>query len=469
MEGREKKVHRKIGVLDIIETSGGILMSGDSSAFFSGVCIDSRKIKRGEVFFAIKGARFDGHNYVGDAIERGAGGVVISKNVKDLKQGVSVVLVDDTLASLQNLARYFRNRFTGYVVAITGTAGKTTTKEITALVLSKKLNIHKNEGNINNEYGVPLTILGMPDNCEVLVIEVGINHIGEMRVVSDMVKPTVAIATNIGPGHIGFFGSLEKIAKEKEELFVRLPRDGWAILNADDTYTSSFSTFAQKSTFGIDNNADIRPDYWEDRGINGVMFSIGGTIFCLPIPGKHNLYNALAAIACGRVFGIEYSDMTDVLEKVRTVPSRMEIFSSNDIVLVNDAYNANPLSMRSSISWFINQSYGRHILVLGDMLELGEFSFDEHKELGKFIAELHKKGSIDLLFTTGELGKIVSESAIILSNSDIWIRHILKEELADVLKEVLQDGDGALFKASRLIALDDVFRELIDRLKAEVV
>jgi UDP-N-acetylmuramoyl-tripeptide--D-alanyl-D-alanine ligase len=461
-------VRKKIKIADIIEATGGTLLSGSRNVAFSGVCIDSRKIRKGEVFFAIKGTRFDGHDYIVDAIERGATGVVLSKKVGDIKNTISVVLVDDTLASLQNIARYFRHKFAGSVVAITGTAGKTTTKEITALVLSKRLKVHKNEGNINNEYGIPLTILSMPYNCDVLVIEVGINHIGEMKVISDIVKPDIAIATNIGPGHIGFFGSLEKIAKEKEELFIRLPDDGCAILNADDSYTSSFSTFAMKLTFGIDNNADIKPEHWEDRGIDGIRFSIGGTVFNLPIAGKHNLYNALAAIACGRIFNIEYPDMVDAVEKVRPVPSRMEIFSVNEIVLVNDAYNANPLSMRSSIGWFVNQPYSRHILVLGDMLELGDFAFDEHKKLGKFISGLHEKGDIDLLFTTGELGNTISESAKILSGSNNWIRYIVKEELTDVLVKVLKSGDGALFKASRLIALDDVFRDVVDRLKVEV-
>ncbi|MGQ9706060.1 MAG: UDP-N-acetylmuramoyl-tripeptide--D-alanyl-D-alanine ligase [bacterium] len=461
-------MRKKIAISDIIETSGGNCISGDRDAFFTGVSIDSRKIKRGEIFFAIKGVRFDGHDYVNDAIERGASGVVISRNVCGIDSSISVVLVNDTLVSLQNLAKNFRNRFTGSVVAITGTAGKTTTKEITAIVLSKYFNVHKNEGNINNEYGVPLTILGMPDNCDVLLIEVGINHIGEMKVISDIVRPTVAIATNIGPGHIGFFGSLEKIAREKEELFIRLPSDGWAVLNADDTYTSNFSTFAQKLTFGIDSRADIRPNSWEDKGIDGTRFRIGRTEFHLPIPGKHNLYNALSSIACGKVFGIELKDMVSAISKARSVPSRMEIYTVGNVVLVNDAYNANPLSMHSSIGWFISQSYKRHILVLGDMLELGDFAFQEHKNLGEFIAKLHMNDNIDLLFTTGELGKIISETAQNFSRSDKWVKHTLKDELSKSLIGSFTSGDGVLFKASRLIALDDVFRDVFERLKMEV-
>lgn len=463
----QMKVLEKIEALEIINTIGGVLLSGSERAYFRGVSIDSRTIEHGEVFFAIEGKNFDGHDFVNNAIEKGAKGVVISKPVGTVRDDVSVILVDDTLKALQKLARFFRRGIDCPVVAITGTAGKTTTKEITAEVLSVKFRVHKNVGNINNEYGVPLTLLSTPPYSTMLVMEVGINQVGEMKVISDIVMPTTAIVTNIGPGHIGYFGSVERIAREKEQLFLRLPRDGYAILNADDPYTCQFSTFARKITYGIDKDADIMPDDLEEVGVEGMRFRIEGVDFYLHLPGRHNLYNALGAIACGCAYNIKISDMVEAVSSVKAVDSRMEIEQVGGIILVNDAYNANPLSMRSSISWFVRQPYERHILVLGDMLELGEFGEEEHIRMGEYIAELHNAGMVDLLFTTGELGRFISESAGRVSSKDDWIVNVDKGCLKDDLLKVLKKGDSILFKASRVIALDEVFREILSDFNRE--
>jgi UDP-N-acetylmuramoyl-tripeptide--D-alanyl-D-alanine ligase len=468
---------------EVKEAIKGRLLQGDSFGKIKGVSINSRTIKAGELFIAIPGERFDGHDFIGDALRKGAAAVIIDHLIKYPPEA-AVILVKDTTTALQRLAHYYRMKQKDLkVIAITGSAGKTSTKDITAAILKERFKICKTEGNFNNYFGLPLTLLGLDGDEEVAVLEMGMSKLGEINLLTDIARPDMGIITNVGPTHLEFLGSVENVARGKAELVEGLPADGIAVLNADNPYVRKMTrVFTGKKVifYGIENRG---PVITEDR-IGNRQYSIdylygevietrdnGVTLFkvvtptdevelVLNKPGKHNIYNALAAIAVAREFGLNWTEIQNGLSSVEFSALRWEVRSLNKgIRVINDTYNANPLSMRAAIEAAEETATGRLITVLGAMLELGEEEEKAHRELGAFI---NQRG-VDLLFTVGKIGEIIARGAL---ESGMDKGRVLifndNKETARKLEQILDKGDTVLIKGSRGNKMEEIVEMLTE-------
>ncbi|HLV10557.1 MAG TPA: UDP-N-acetylmuramoyl-tripeptide--D-alanyl-D-alanine ligase [Halanaerobiales bacterium] len=466
---------------EIKEAVSGEYLQGDCSGKISGISIDSRTIRNGELFIAIKGEFFDGHDFIEDAIKKGASGIIVHKALPIIKTTpeLPVIQVSDTLIALQNLAQYYRLIHKNLkVIAITGSVGKTSTKDITAAILSEGFNVSKTEGNYNNHIGLPLTLLKMDGNEDFIVLEMGMSKIGEISVLTDIARPDLAIITNIGSTHLEFLGSVENVAKGKSELITGLPEDGIAVLNADNRYVSEMHrVFRGKRLiyYGIDSktapinkNSGFSVDFFRGRIIKTDydgstyirVFNSGKEVeLILNKPGKHNVYNALAAITVARINGLNWTQIQNGLSKVKFSELRWEVKElTNGARIINDTYNANPLSMRAALKAAKDIASGRLIVVFGAMLELGEEKEKAHQELGDFIFQ----EGIDLLFTVGDTGKLIADGAINsgMKNNTVFI---YKEnyKAACKLVQTIDDGDTVLIKGSRGNRMEEIAEILI--------
>jgi len=466
----ESKTHTGLGfsLEEVLKFTSGRLVSGAGPHHFSRVGTDSRKVFAGELFIALKGENFDGHQFVLQALEAGALGAIVAKPLEgEVPKDKVVIEVDDTLQALQRLAGYHRSRFQIPVVAITGTAGKTTTKNMIGAILSSKFKTMVNPGNINNEFGVPLNLLSITPQHQVVVLELGMNHPGEVAQFTSLVAPDVGVATNVGLGHIGFFESIEEIAREKGSLFTALPEDGYAILNYDDERVRAFSTPAHRVTYGIGKGAQVRPEKVFDKGLAGIEFVLEGVTFHLPIFGIYNLHNALAALAVGYSLGLAWSQMAPALAGAPSEPLRGDQEEICGITVINSAYNANPLSLTSAINWLATlPTKGRRILLLGDMLELGDTAPQLHREIGALVARLWREGKLYALLTVGDLGGYITSGAWEAGMSrDLALHHGSREDVVEMLTEMLEEGDILLVKASRMMRLEELVVLLKERLE----
>lgn len=445
----------KTKVTEIAKAVSGRL-SGNKNCFVTGVSIDSRTTKKGDIFFAVKGENYDGHNFIKNAISKKASAVVVSRFSSSISHLPSIV-VKDTIKALQDFAGHYRRKFKVKVIGITGSNGKTTTKDILSSIISEKFSVLATQGNLNNHIGVPLTLFNLNKNHKYSVLEMGANHTGEIARLCEIAGPDCGIITNISPAHIGNFGSMKNILSSKTELFDYLNKKGVIIVNNDDKLLSSASKKfgCIKKTFGIKNNSDV--------SACGISLKTDKTVFVLkaageevkaeiPLCGLFNVYNALAASACAVSLGIPVKKIVRGIKYFKPQKKRMEIIAlKNGIIVLNDSYNANPASMRNAIENFAKIFYNRkRILVLGDMLELGRYETAEHRKLGKF---LYENKSADMICTTGRLSKNIAETA-----GGKWFRNT--DNLSEYLKKNLKKGDAVLFKASRKIALDKVVESL---------
>ena len=429
---------------------------------FDCVCTDTRKITDGCLFIAIKGENFDGHDFAAKAIESGAEAVIVEK---DCGLGNRQILVESTRQALLDLAGYYRSLFNIPVVGITGSVGKTTTKEMTHAVMSVKYNTLKNEGNLNNEIGVPLTLFRLDKTHEAAVIEMGMSGFDEISRMTKAVRPDVAIISNIGVSHIEHLGSREGILKAKLEILHGMKEDAPVILNADDDMLITVRPGAHPVIYyGIENEncllkaSDITSKENETEMI--ASFSGGSGRVSLPFPGRHNIYNALAATAAGTVFGIEPEDAFEALKNYVPAGMRQRINKKFGMTFIEDCYNASPDSQAAALAVLGEMKGGRRIAVIGDMLELGAVSKDAHYGVGTKAAE----NKIDAVFTYGERsletarGAKDGNVALVKSFSD-------KTELSDALADYLEQGDSVLFKASRGMKLEDVIYSLYEKLE----
>lgn len=433
----------------------------DENALFLGISIDSRTIQQDNIFFALKGERFDGHDFVKDAIQKGAKGIVVkekkAKEFKDFSKGdVFFLVVDDTKSSLGKVAKWYREKFALKTVAITGTNGKTTTKDMVAKVLEGKYSVLKSPKSYNNLVGIPLTLFQLTPEIEVLVVELGTTDLGQIGVLTEIVSPDIGVVTNIGPAHLESMRSLERIAKAKFELLDGINLEGVAILNIDDKIISEKiqKNKLKAITFGIRNRADYfaKDVRFSERG--WVSFTLNDFRIDLKLLGEHNVYNALAAFAVGERLGLKKEDIKTALEKYTPSEFRMELVEIGKIRVINDSYNANPVSVKFALETLKRmENKGRKIALLGDMLELGEKSKHFHREIGKLIPQ----SDIDLLLTFGNLSEFIAQSAKdsnmnktkILSFSD-------RGEVISYLSKNLCDGDLLLVKGSRKMELEKV-------------
>ena len=432
----------------------------NDSILINGFSIDSRTLREGMLFFALHGEHYDGHRFIEDVFSRKACGAVVSHDwYKEHEQNRAETLlpVDDPLTALQDVATHIRKSFEIPVIAITGTNGKTSTKEMIASVLETKYRIMKSQGNLNNHIGLPLSIGNWNRQGEIAIVEMGTNHFGEIRRLCEIAQPTHGVITNIGKGHLEFFGDLEGVARAKGELLEYLRSSGVAFLNGDDPYLLSRIGLVKKTTtYGFSDGCDIRG---EELGIDSNGFpemKLGGRIVKISIPGRCNLYNGLAAAAVGRSFGVSWEDICDALGRFRTMDKRMEVINLSGVTIINDAYNANPSSVKQSLETLRQMNNtGRKILVLGDMLELGEGSEAEHRDIGEEVVCM----GIDALFCYGPMMKLAIESAHKSGLSKA--KHFdTKIALSDELNRYVRQGDVVLVKGSRGMRMEEVVDEL---------
>lgn len=432
------------------------LPAGESDAEVRGYSIDSRTVRPGELFFAIRGPRHDGHEFVRDAFARGAAGAVVATDDASGYGGAQLV-VSDTAAALQELAARVRRAWGGRVVAVTGSCGKTTTKEAIATLLGTFLPVAKSEGNLNNEFGLPLSLLRIPDRARVAVVEIGINHPGEMEPLAKIASPDVSVVTNVGPAHLGNFASVNEIAQEKGRLVAALSATGSAVLNADDHRVAAFRHRHEGAslTFAIERNADLKAENLEDRGVEGFRFNLGGRQLSSPLAGRHNVYNVLAAIAAVRPFGIEPWELAGVLGQLRPAPMRGVIRNVGGVVLIDDCYNANPDAMEAMLRVLVHTPASRRIAVLGEMRELGARSRELHRRVGAAVAS----SGIDYLVAVG------GDAAEIALSAGIPGEFCESAgQAASVLAGLVRRGDAVLLKGSRGVSLERARDPLLELL-----
>jgi UDP-N-acetylmuramoyl-tripeptide--D-alanyl-D-alanine ligase len=426
--------------------------------------INSRTIQQNEVFFAIKGERFDGHNFIFDVLKKGITACVASKSwfqsQDKTKLNGNFFLVLDTLIALQEISRYCRLKHDIPVIALTGSNGKTTSKEMIAAVLGKKYNVLKTEGNLNNHIGVPLTLFSLNTEHEIAIIEMGANGWGEIARLSEIVCPSHGLITNIGPAHLEFFGSLEGVFKAKSELWQNLEHNkGIAFINIDDDYLCKNIPQAKKViTYGFDNQAEVRGKFISINQKGQPVFNIEKQKINLKIAGIHNIYNALAAVTVGLEFGLTIQEIKSVLEKFQAASQRMEILEKKGITIINDCYNSNPESAKKALFTLSQmETKGKRMAVLGDMFELGEHGTTQHELIGEYCSSLK---NINILFAHGPLSLFAVGGA---RKSGIQeCKHFNdKRDLISRLLSVVQNGDLILIKGSRGMAMEDVTNALL--------
>jgi UDP-N-acetylmuramoyl-tripeptide--D-alanyl-D-alanine ligase len=457
---------------DCLNALEGHLLQGDLACPFRGVSINSRTVAKGELFICIKGDRFDGHDFLADVIEKKVGGIILSDPEKLPSKPVRseekpfVIHAQDTLKALQNLASFQRKRFPFQVVAVTGTNGKSTTKEMIASILETKFKTLKTQGNLNNHIGLPLTLLKRKPFHEVGVLELGMSAAGEIKSLAKIAQPDIGVITNISEGHLVQLKSLKDIQSAKGELFHALAEESTAIVNADDPLVLELarSLRAKTVTFGIDQPADVRASEIENKNNLGFQFKVSlfdKTLSVrIPYLGYCNIYNALAALATGYSLGVKEDAMTRGLENYQHMSQRNEQTQRKGIDLINDTYNANPRSMTEALKTLNNfKTQGRRILVIGDMLELGDRSIAAHQKLGEEIAA----SKTNILMTLGKLASLSAKSAQALAGEKIQILELAShQEAAEFLTQETVSGDCVMFKGSRGAAIEKVLQIFIE-------
>jgi UDP-N-acetylmuramoyl-tripeptide--D-alanyl-D-alanine ligase len=420
-----------------------------------GYSIDSRTIGRGDLFFAVKGERLDGHDYVVAALEKGAAAAVVLKSeLHRYSDKARLLAVDDTLAALQSLATAVRKFWGKPLVGVTGSAGKTTTKEAIAHVLASHWRVLKSEGNFNNHFGLPLMLLKLEPEHEVAVIEMGMSHAGEIRALAKIAQPEIGVVTNVAPVHLEFFDSIAGIARAKYELIESLPASGTAVLNADDEYVSQFGrSFKGKViTYGLNATANIRAENIQTLGAGGSEFDIamaGGREHAhLPLVGEHNVLNALAAVAVGVARGLKPSQAVAALATLAPPDKRGQVLQLGNITVINDCYNSNPKALQAMVDALAAMKAGRRIVVAGEMLELGPSAEELHRAAGQHIAE--KK--IDVLIGVRGLAQAMVDGARQAGSQAEFVT--TPEQAGEWLARETQDGDVVLLKASRGVKLE---------------
>ena len=420
-----------------------------------GYSIDSRTIASGQLFFAVKGERFDGHDFVEQVLEKGAAGAVVRKDqLGRYANRARLLAVEDTLIALQTLATAVRKLWGKPLVGVTGSVGKTTTKEAIAHVLGSRFRVLKSEGNFNNHFGLPLMLLKLEPEYDVAVIEMGMSHAGEIRALAKIAQPETGVVTNVAAVHLEFFDSLAGIARAKYELVESLPTNGTAILNADDEYVSQFGrNFKGKVVmFGTRAGADVRAENIRSNGSSGTEFDvvIGSSRdhAQLPLVGEHNVLNALAAVAVGVERGLKPSEAVRALAALVATEKRGQVLQVDNVTVINDCYNSNPKALKAMVDALAGMPGKRHVVVAGEMLELGPAGEEMHRDAGRYIAGR----KIDVLLGVRGLAQAAVEAA---KQAGIRAEFVgSAEEAGEWLRREAREGDAVLLKASRGVKLE---------------
>jgi UDP-N-acetylmuramoyl-tripeptide--D-alanyl-D-alanine ligase len=453
-------------VQDIVRATQGALVAGDLGIPVTGVSIDSRSLGVGEAFFAIQGHRLDGHAFLAEAAARGAACLIVHALPDDVPANVPLVLVEDTTRALGRLGAWHRSRFTIPVVAITGSNGKTTTKELTAGVLGTRWEVLRPERSFNNQWGLPLTLLRLAPEHQATVLEIGTNARGEIAALTALASPTVGVVTTVAAVHTEFLGSLDGVREEKAGLVRALPADGVAVLNADDPRVAGMAgeTRARVVTYGRAVTAHVRAvgDVLDDEEGLTLTLETGGERrpVTLALAGRHNIGNVLAAAAVGVALGFPLEEIVVGLAGVRPVAGRCVWRRAGDVTILDDTYNASPVSMRAALDTVATHRRGRRVIVvLGDMLELGAIGDEAHREVGRQVAAL----PADELIGVGRAMTLAVEAARAAGLAEARHLTTFEDTVAHLLKR-LTAGDLVLVKGSRGMRMERVVDALVARL-----
>jgi UDP-N-acetylmuramoyl-tripeptide--D-alanyl-D-alanine ligase len=459
---------------EILTATNGTILRQGKKRIFDEVVTDSGKVKRGSVFIAIKGERLDGHQFVSEAIQRGAGCVIVHRNLgRTERQDVTVVRVRNTLRALGDLAHYRREKIAPKVLAITGSNGKTTTKEMVAAILEEasmkgkplRGRVLKTEGNFNNLVGLPLTLLRLRRTDKVAVVELGTNHPGEIRRLAEIADPDIGVVTSVAAAHLEGLDTVAGVAREKGALYRRVRSQGTIAVNLDDPWVRRLANNfkGRKITYG--QGGQVRATSWRSLGAKGVEFTLrAGDQSCdvrLSFLGQHNILNALGAAAMAHGMGVSLPAIRRGLQRARPFPMRMQVQDWKGVAVINDAYNANPASMAAAIETLAAiDCAGHRIAVLGDMFELGSQSRNQHLRLGEHVA----RTGIDRLYLLGQRAGEVKKGALRAGMKEraIVIGHDHSDLAAQIGRRV-QKGDWLLFKGSRGMKMENVFAQLKGR------
>ena len=453
-------------VKEILKVTKGKMLFGNEELEVENFSKDTRTIQKGDIYIGIKGEKFDGSNFWNQALDAGATAVIISniqisKEEKEKYKDKTIIQVEDTFEALYEIAKYKRSLYNIPVIAVTGSVGKTSTKDIIASVVSQKYKTLKTEGNNNNNIGLPLTILKLKDH-EALVVEMGMNHFGEISLLTNIAKPTLAVITNIGTSHIGNLGSRENILKAKLEILegMKIPR---VIINNDNDLLHKWYEENKEKieihTYGINNSSDViaeKIELGEEKSKFVVKTSSEKVNIDVPVGGEHFVYNALCGFMVVKVLGLTAKEIQNGISKFELTKKRMDIrVLKNGATLINDSYNASYESMKASLKYLSSRTDLRKIAVLGDMLELGDFSKELHEKVGEEVAN----DNIDVLICRGEFAKnIISKANKNKKTQCILLQN--NEEILSKLQEILKEGDGVLIKASNGMKFYEICQKL---------
>jgi UDP-N-acetylmuramoyl-tripeptide--D-alanyl-D-alanine ligase len=450
---------------------GRWISGGKSGLVVSGWSVDTRTLAAGDLFFALRGPSRDGHDYVEEAIRKGAAVVVVDHPIEGLR---NTLVVPDTLGALQSMAGWARKQWGGQVIGVTGSAGKTTTKDAIAHLLSPEMKVGKTIGNLNNHVGVPLSILRLSDDSRLAVLEMGMNHAGEIRALAEIARPDVGVVTNVGYAHTEFFDSIEGVAAAKRELIEALPADGVAVLNADDPRVVEFRNVATEPrlvarpsgsglltpgrsvTFGFSEQADVRARNLELTP-DGSRFDVNSVHFDIPLPGRHGAMNALAAIAVAGAYGIPPERLTAAARTLESEKMRGQRIQTDGITILNDCYNSNPEAVRAMVDVLGVTPARRRLAVLGEMLELGPWAEPLHREIGTYVAGR----GIDVLIGIRGASRHMVDEAMRAGMSGAAYFFEDPQAAGDFLQDLAREGDVILFKGSRGVAVEKAMERLL--------
>lgn len=444
---------KPLSAAQIIEATGGTLVSGNENALVSAVSCDSRTTDSDTLYIPIKGERFDGHTFLEEVCGKGIGGCLFSGDYKP--DAPFAICVEDTSKALLDIASYYRSLFDLPVVGLTGSVGKTTTKELIASVLSQKFNTLATKGNFNNNIGVPYTLFGLNDDHTAAVIEMGMSNFGEIEVLTKCARPDIAVITNIGTSHIEFLGSREGILRAKSEIFEGLPPNGKVVLNGDDTYLRSLrgKLSYEVCWVGTDNTFCDLTAQNIATDENGCSFTVNGREYYINLAGVHNVYNALSAVAVGEMLGMNYEEISKGLKAYHPDGIRQNIVSVNGYKVMNDCYNSSPQSAIAALDVLSDIVSTRRIAVLGDIAELGDLTEELHREVGKALNE----SNIDVLVAVGTHTAFVADEA----KSKQVYRFDNSEEAAEFVRSFVVSGDAILIKGSRCMKMEKISELII--------